>query len=83
LRQLKADVVAEHRSAGGIRLRIKVATGEELGVELSPVKAAALRDALISAPIDGPAPLTASTASDAGAASEQKGKKALFGRKRS
>jgi hypothetical protein len=76
LRLLQADVAVEHRADGGVRLRIKTVTGEELGVELSPEKAAAHRGALIHTPTEPSADPPASNASQDGAKANSKGRRA-------
>lgn len=40
----QASVIAEARRGGNIRLCFKIPTGEEIGVELSPERAAQLSD---------------------------------------
>lgn len=64
MRTLRASVTADLRDGGGLRLRIKVDTGELLGIELSPAAAQALR-AGIARPQAAPRPTVATQAADA------------------
>jgi hypothetical protein len=51
---LQADVAAEPRAGGGVKLRIKAKTGEEFGVDLDRAKAAGLAAMLTDAPTAAP-----------------------------